>query len=150
MTEKMKSKKLSERLETFCKEKGTRYTPSRYIILDIIASSKGPIGAYAIIEEMGKVTDKPKPTTVYRAIEFLQKHGFIHKIESMNAFVACEADHSHEGSQFIVCNDCGAVEEVHICHLPPDLQKKVDASGFKMDRWNTEVHGICQQCQTQD
>lgn len=139
-------KKLVRDLEVFCKEKGLRYTPPRHITLEVIAASKRPVGAYDVIEEMGKITDKPKPTTVYRAIEFLQQHGFIHKIESLNAFVTCHAGHSHEGSQFIVCDDCGTVEEVHLCHLPDDLKKKVDATGFKMLHWNTEIHGLCKKC----
>lgn len=144
---KTEIKKLIADLETFCKENAVRYTPPRFQTLEVIAASKQPIGAYDVIEEMGKFTDKPKPTTVYRAIDFLQAHGFIHKIESLNAFVVCHAGHSHEGSQFIVCNDCGKVEEVHLCHLPKDLQKKVESTGFKMSRWNTEIHGTCQRCQ---
>ena len=145
---KKDSKKVVESLKDYCIEKKMRYTPSRYIVLEIIAASERPIGAYSIIDEMGKVTDKPKPTTVYRAIDFLQENGFIHKIESLNAFVACEAGHVHFGSQFIVCTDCGAVEEVHLCNLPEDLRKKVEATGFKMDHWNTEIHGLCETCQT--
>lgn len=144
---KKEIQKLIMELEIYCGDKGLRYTPPRRLALEVIAASSRPIGAYDVIEEMGKITDKPKPTTVYRAIEFLQAHGFIHKIESLSAFVACHAGHSHEGSQFIVCNDCGTVEEVHLCHLPQALQKKVDATGFKMVHWNTEIHGICQRCQ---
>ena len=135
------------KFEDYCDKNNLRCTPSRKITLEIIAASNRPIGAYDIIDEMGKVTDRPKPTTVYRAIEFLQQHCFVHKIESLNAFVACEAGHTHDGAQFIVCNGCGSVEEVHTCHLPESLQQKIDASGFRMDRWNTEIHGVCEQCQ---
>lgn len=140
-------KKLINALENYCKEHRMRYTPSRIMALQIIASNNKPIGAYDVIEEMGKITEKPKPMTVYRAIDFLQEHGFIHKIESLSAFVACHAGHSHDGSQFIVCNDCGTVEEVHLCHLPKDLEKKVNGKGFKMAFWSTEIHGQCNRCQ---
>ena len=77
-------KKLTEALESFCKDHGARFTPPRRITLEIIANNKRPIGAYDVIEEMGRITDKPKPTTVYRALEFLQAHGFIHKIDGQN------------------------------------------------------------------
>lgn len=147
MARKQDIRKLLDELKAYCNEKGQRYTPPRYTTLEVIAASNVPIGAYDIIEQMGKITEKPKPATVYRSIEFLQEHGFIHKIESLNAFVVCHAGHSHEGSQFIVCNDCGTVEEIHLCHLPKDLKAQVDSSGFKMDRWNTEIHGVCQRCQ---
>lgn len=139
-------KKLILGLEKFCKEHGMRYTPPRRMALEVIAASKQPIGAYDVIEEMGKVTNKPKPTTVYRALEFLQEHGFIHKIESLNAFITCHAGHNHKGSQFIVCDDCGNVEEIHLCHVPEALQKKIDGTGFHMQFWNAEIHGLCQKC----
>ena len=133
-------------LEVYCKKKGARYTPPRRMVLEIIASSAKPMGAYDVLEEMGKIMDKPNPTTVYRAIEFLQVHGFIHKIESLSAFISCHAGHSHGGSQFIVCNDCGTVEEIHLCHLPQSLAEKVKEAGFHMNHWNTEIHGTCKSC----
>ncbi len=146
MTKSKDLKKLIRTLEKYCKESRIRCTPSRIIVLEIIASSNQPIGAYDIIEEIGKVTEKPKPTTVYRAIDFLQDHGFIHKIESLSAFVVCHAGHSHDGSQFIICTDCGAVEEVHLCDLPKFLKQKFKSTGFQINHWNAEIHGTCEQC----
>ena len=134
-------------VEAHCKEKGLRLTEPRLLALEIIAGSTKPLGAYDVLEKMGKTLDSPKPMTAYRAIDFLQQHGFIHRIESLNAFVTCHAGHRHEGSQFMVCDDCGHVEEVHLCHLPGPLQKKVDENGFKLARWSTELHGTCQSCQ---
>lgn len=145
---KKKIKELVDDVETYCKERGIRFTPPRKIALEVIAAaSPQPIGAYDVIEEIGKITDKPKPTTVYRAIGFLYQHGFIHKIESLNSFIVCHEEHRHEGSQFIICNECGIVGEVNLCHLPQALQKKINDTNFKMEYWNTEIHGICQQCQ---
>ena len=52
------------------------------------------------------------PPTVYRALDFLLAHKLIHKIESVSAFVACDdVEHPHE-SQFMICDDCGATEEI--------------------------------------
>jgi Fur family transcriptional regulator, zinc uptake regulator len=137
---------LIHELETYCKENGARYTPPRRMVLEVIASSSKPMGAYDVLKEMEKIMSKPKPTTVYRAIEFLQAHGFIHKIESLSAFISCHAGHAHGGSQFIVCNDCGTVKEIHLCHLPQSLAEKVQEAGFHMDHWNTEIHGRCKSC----
>ena len=134
-------------MEEFCHKNGLRFTPPRHTTLEVIAKSQTPIGAYDVIEEMGKITDKPKPTTVYRAIDFLQQHGFVHKIESLNAFVSCHAGHTHEGSQFMVCDDCGKVSEVHLCHLPKALEDQIEGTGFRLNHWNTEIHGTCQNCQ---
>jgi Fur family zinc uptake transcriptional regulator len=131
----------------FCEANKHRLTDPRLEVLKIISASKKPMGAYEILENLAKTMNNPKPPTAYRAIDFWQEHGFIHRIESLNAFVGCHAGHSHEGSQFMVCDDCGEVEEVHLCHLPNALEKKVQDNGFKMARWSTEIHGQCQLCQ---
>lgn len=147
MVNEREVKQMIKELENLCKEKGMRYTLPRRLTLEVIAASPRPIGAYDVIDEIGKIADRPKPTTVYRAIDFLQQCGFIHRIESLNAFMACHAGHSHEGSQFIVCNECSKVVEIHLYRLPKDLKKIVDDADFKIAHWNTEIHGTCQECQ---
>ena len=65
------------------------------------------------------------PTTVYRALDFLVEHGFIHRIESKNAFFACcEIGVPHEG-QFLICDSCGDTVEIP----GGDLAKQLSASG---------------------
>ncbi|MGB1077454.1 MAG: Fur family transcriptional regulator [Bdellovibrionales bacterium] len=141
------SKTLLKEATKYCETNKHRLTAPRLEVLKIISSSKKPIGAYDVLEKLGKKIDNPKPPTAYRAIEFWQDHGFIHRIESLNAFVTCHAGHNHEGSQFMVCDDCGQVEEVHLCHLPDALENKVKSNGFKMARWSAEIHGQCHLCQ---
>ena len=133
-------------VESFCREGGHRFTDQRQKVLEIVASSNRPLGAYDILSEMGQYFDSPKPTTVYRAIEFLSKFNFIHKIESLNAFTVCKAGHKHKGAQFLICDSCGDVEEAHLCHLPSALGEHAEDKGFITKSWNTELHGICAQC----
>ncbi len=140
------TKALLDEVTAYCEENDARFTEPRRLVLSIIAESKQPVGAYDIMEKLGAYLDKPKPPTVYRALEFLQSAGFVHKIESLNAFVSCHAGHHHDGSQFMVCDECGHVEEVHLCDLPPPFQKKMTQSGFTMRHWNIELHGACAAC----
>jgi Fur family zinc uptake transcriptional regulator len=140
------TKQLIAEVEAWCAENGVRFTDQRRLVLTIIAQSKTPIGAYDILAEFGRHFPNPKPPTIYRAIEFLQGNGFIHKIESLNAFVTCHAGHAHRGSQFIVCDGCGQVEEIHLCHLPGELQAKLKTSKFALAYWNAELHGRCLRC----
>lgn len=139
-------KKLVQKAQVHCAENGERFTDSRRFVLEIIAASKIPIGAYDILAALGEKIENPKPPTAYRAIEFLQKQDFIHRIESLNAYVICHADHKHSGSQFMICDDCGKVIETHLCHLPKALEDRTKAEGFHMVRWNTELHGTCRAC----
>jgi Fur family zinc uptake transcriptional regulator len=116
------------------------------LVLKIITSSKKPLGAYEILEKLGQKIKDPKPPTAYRAIEFWQNIGFIHRIESISAYVACEAGHQHKGSQFMICDDCGDVTETHLCHLPKPLKDSAIQNTFTPSRWNFEIHGECAKC----
>lgn len=130
----------------FCAHEGARFTDSRREVAAIIARSEKPIGAYDILDQLGQIMDNPKPPTVYRAIDFLLENHFIHKIESLNAFIACGSDHRHSGSQFMICNTCGKVIETHLCSLPSALKTSADKHGFKPQTWSVEVHGLCAEC----
>ena len=130
----------------FCKDNGHRVTNPRIEVLKIISKSKKPIKAYDILDKLSKKIINPKPPTVYRAIEFWEKFNIVHKIESLNAFTACEADHLHEGSQFLICDDCGVAIESHLCDLPNILKQISKQNTFKTLRWKLEISGLCNQC----
>lgn len=138
--------KLVKGVEAYCAENGIRFTEPRRHVLEIIASAKKPIGAYDVLEALGGYLADPKPPTAYRAIEFLSEHGFVHRIESLNAYVICGTDHRHHGSQFLVCDGCGAVIEAHLCQIPRDLAAQAEKQGFSLNRWNAELHGTCKDC----
>lgn len=138
--------KLVDTVEAYCQGQGIRFTDPRRHVLAIIAGAKKPLGAYDILEQLGRYIDDPKPPTAYRAIEFLAEHGFVHRIESLNAYVVCGVDHRHHGSQFLVCDACGKVTEAHLCDLPADLAGEAKKAGFNLHRWNAELHGTCRDC----
>lgn len=139
--------KTVKHIEEYCQEHGIRFTEPRRHVVEIIAAAQKPIGAYDILAALGRYIENPKPPTAYRAIEFLIEHGFIHKIESLNAFMLCNTDHRHKGSQFMICDHCGKVIETHLCQLPDDLSKRAKAAGFNLSRWDAELHGTCSDCQ---
>ncbi len=132
--------------ETYCKAAGLRPTDPRKHVLEIVARHKKPVTAYEVLEALGQKLDNPKPPTAYRALDFLTQHGFVHRIESLNAYVACRENHKHGGSQFMICESCGRVEEAHLCDLPPALEIQVEEKGFHLAFWNIEIHGRCAAC----
>ena len=141
-----KAQKALKDLAQFCKAHDHRLTEPREHVLGIIVSSKKPLTAYEVLDALGAKLDKPKPPTAYRALEFLSEHGFIHRIESLNAYVPCGENHKHEGSQFMICDSCGSVEEAHLCSVPVGLQKQADSEKFAVTHWNVELHGLCKNC----
>lgn len=132
--------------DDYCKGSALRASEPRRHVLQIIAQSEKPATAYEILDALGKIVKSPKPPTVYRALESLSEHGFIHRIESLNAYLACHENHRHNGSQFLICDSCGRVEEIHLCSVPESLQKQAAAKNFSVAFWNVELHGRCQSC----
>lgn len=88
--------------------------PAEVLVLGALRRSKLPLSAYTILERVNKYGIKSSPI-VYRALEALMKSGKVHKINELNAFVACActADHTHDVSVLTVCQDCKRVDELH-------------------------------------
>ena len=140
------TKNVMKDIATYCDKHSLRFTEPRRLVAEIVFNSSKPIGAYEILDQLGKKIENPKPPTVYRALEFLSSHRFIHRIESLDAYVSCYTDHKHDGSQFMVCRTCKTVTEIHLCTIPQDLQKKADIAKFDISHWDMEIHGNCQRC----
>ena len=140
-------KNIINQAEKFCADNQERLTKPRLEVLKIFAKSSQPLGAYDVLEKLGEIISSPKPPTVYRAIEFWQKKGFIHRIESLNAYVACQEGHRHKGAQFMICDDCGVVIETHVHDLPKMLKTNTASKTFTPSSWNVEIHGLCNQCE---
>lgn len=140
------SKSLLKAYDEYCKDAGLRASEPRRYVLEIIGNAKKPATAYEILDALGQKIKSPKPPTVYRALESLSEHGFIHRIESLNAYIACDETHRHQGSQFMICDQCGRVEEIHLCSVPESLQKQAASKDFGIAYWNVELHGTCAQC----
>ena len=140
------NKSIEKKALKFCIENKLRLTEPRLEVLKIITFSKKPIKAYEVLEKLGKFINNPKPPTAYRAIDFWQKYNFIHRIESLNAYLSCDADHLHKGSQFLICDDCGGVIESHLCELPHSLKISSEKNAFSPSRWSLEINGLCSQC----
>lgn len=136
-----------DKATTFCILQKKRLTEPRMEVLKIVAKSRTPLGAYEILEKLGKVIKSPKPPTVYRAIDFWLQNGFVHRIESLNAYVVCQTDCGHRGSQFMICDDCGLVIEIPVSELPKVLRDGTAQNTFAPSSWNVEVHGLCSLCQ---
>jgi Fur family zinc uptake transcriptional regulator len=140
------SKNILKIYDQYCVDNGVRVSDPRRFVLEIISAAKKPLTAYDILERLAAKLKNPKPPTAYRALEALTAYGFVHRIESLNAYIACHENHRHNGSQFMICDFCGRVEEIHLCHIPESLQKQASAKSFTTRHWNVELHGTCGQC----
>jgi len=135
---------VSQRLEFARKvseQKGERFTPLRAHIFELVCQQNGAIKAYDLLDQLKPEHGSPKPPTIYRALDFLSRLGLVHRVEALNAFIAC--DHNHEGhlAEFFICETCSSIEERH-AHDHTDCRPQ----GFKITRSVVEHYGQCGKC----
>ena len=137
---------LLARAERTCERRGSRLTGQRREVLNCVAESHSAVGAYDIIERMAGHGPRPAPITVYRALDFLEAHGLVHKIESRNAFVACTHPHEGKPAAMLVCETCGLVAELDAPEMFEALQSAAKGQGFQVHRSVVELTGLCAAC----
>ena len=119
----------------------------------LIADAGKPVKAYELLELVregkseGRGVGADAPPTVYRALDFLMANGFVHKLESVNAFVACHHPNSDQHSvPFLICDRCHSAVELEDERVVAQLDEKARALGFVPQAQTLEVHGICARC----
>ena len=116
-------------------------------VLEVLAASHKPLGAYEIMEQAGR--PRPAPITVYRALDFLMGQGLVHRIASRNAFLACVNNHSSEALvAFLICENCGAVGEAAGAAIGQALGTAARQAGFTPKMSVVEISGLCGHCRS--
>lgn len=132
-----------------CTEKGLRLTPIRERVLRLIAEAGKPVKAYDLLDMVRSAegAGADAPPTVYRALDFLLANGFIHKLQSVNAFVACHHPGSpHHSVPFLICNNCHNAAELEDQQVVVSLNERARALGFVPQAQTLEVRGLCVRC----
>ena len=136
-------------VERVCRERGLRLTPIRANVLRLIAEAGKPVKAYELLElvRAGKGVGADAPPTVYRALHFLMANGFVHKLSSVNSFVACHHPSSNQHSvPFLICDRCHSAVELEDREVVSQLEARARALGFRPQAQTLEVHGLCGCC----
>ena len=133
--------------KNICHETGEHLTPLRQKILQMVWGSHQAVTAYEILSELTKTQKNAAPPTVYRALDFLEKQGLIHKLESLKAFVGCiEPTGNHQGC-FLICKKCRSVQEKLNFDRDDFFRKITRSDNFKVESWVVEIEGLCASCQ---
>ena len=115
-------------------------------VLAVLRSRRLPMSAYEVLRCLREEHPRLAPPTIYRALAALTERGKAHRLESLNAFIACQRDGHHDASILSICTDCGAVEENLSTDLLTTLSSIAGKSGFAPTRHVIEVHGQCGIC----
>lgn len=147
MRKKSEVHEILKRADEYCRKQGVRLTEGRLAILEQVVASRHPVKAYDLIAAAsgGK---KPMPPLVYRALDFWTAHGFIHRIESLNAYTACTHPGCGHECQIFICSQCGRVSEICEEEVSQQVRRTASALGFEVDHLRIEASGRCPDCRS--
>ena len=131
-----------------CLRKSLRLTRTRKRVLEILLEAHRAMAAYDILKQLSVEGIGSQPPVVYRALDFLVKYDFVHKIQSYNSYIACSHLAISHIPFFLICRQCKAIaEEIidaqNIDKIAP--QKK----GFLPEESVIEICGLCPDCADQ-
>jgi Fur family zinc uptake transcriptional regulator len=121
-----------------------RMTHNQSLVLEVLRSERRAMSAYQILDAL-RDHGLRAPVQVYRALESLLEREEVHRIESLNAFVACNhRDHGDLGG-FAICDDCRTIWEFT---LPEgaEITALAGSKGFETHQVTVELHGRCAGC----
>ncbi|MEJ6401294.1 transcriptional repressor [Yoonia sp. 2307UL14-13] len=130
--------------EKACTERKLQLTPTRRRVLEILLESHAAMGAYDLLARLDAEGLGSKPPVAYRALGFLVEQGFAHRIERLNAFVACAHPGATHDPAFMICRSCGKVAEAD---ADATMNETAAQSGFRIEQTVIEAEGLCPRCQ---
>jgi Fur family zinc uptake transcriptional regulator len=132
--------------EAHCAAEGLRFTPVRRAALEILLREHRAMGAYELLDRLHAAGFGAQPPVAYRALDFLLANGFVHKIERLNAFIACAHPGASHAPAFLICRQCEAVAEAQSAPARGSLGAAARATGFTIERTVVEALGLCPAC----
>ncbi|MBA2814092.1 zinc uptake transcriptional repressor Zur [Candidatus Pantoea persica] len=143
----MTPEQIMTQAEKLCLQRGVRLTTQRAEVLRLMAMQHGSISAYDLLGRLRASEPQAKPPTVYRALDFLLKQGFIHRVELNNSYVVC---HHFEApahtSVMLVCDRCAAVTEKQAQGVEKIIGSLAGEVQFTLRHSVIEAHGLCVAC----
>lgn len=136
--------------EQLCNDRGTLLTPLRREVLKLLLERGGSAKAYDLHDDMRNAHGRVAPMTVYRALDFLMQMQLVHRVDSLNVFIACShgeadsPDHNHD-ALMLVCTRCDKVVEQAAHEVASRLSAEL-AERFGFAAQGVEVKGLCREC----
>lgn len=123
-------------------------TRNQSLVLNALQSDRQPASAYALLDKL-RDDGFRAPLQVYRALEKLIERGQVHRLESLNAFVACQHEgcSSHATAAFLICEHCKSVTEFDPVRVRRAIAQGAKELGFSVRRSVIEVEGNCSACE---
>lgn len=122
-------------------------TRNQALVMTALADANAPLSAYGLLDRL-RGDGLRAPLQVYRALDRLVALGLVHRVESLNAFVACRHPEGgeHEAIAFAICDRCGQVEELADHALVHRLENLAERARFQLRSSAVELRGLCARC----
>ncbi|MGB0959514.1 MAG: transcriptional repressor [Halocynthiibacter sp.] len=133
--------------ETYCAREKLQFTKLRRRVLELLLTGHKAKGAYDLLAVLTAEGLGSQPPVVYRALDFLVTHGFAHKIENRNAYIACAHPKADHVPAFLICRSCDHVVEAATNISQNMIVEAADASQFVIEKLMVEAEGLCPSCQ---
>ncbi|WP_375173645.1 Fur family transcriptional regulator [Pseudooceanicola sp.] len=132
--------------EDYCETHKLRFTPVRRRVLEILLEEHRALGAYEILERLKQEGHAAQPPVAYRCLDFLVRYGFAHRIERLNAFIACADPNEDHFPAFLICRVCDSVAETTPAPSRGLLGSAARDVGFQIEQTTVEAIGVCPDC----
>ncbi|ANT62797.1 Fur family transcriptional regulator [Salipiger sp. CCB-MM3] len=132
--------------ESYCADKRLQFTAARRRVLEILLDEHKALGAYEILDRLKREGRGSQPPVAYRALDFLVTHGFAHRVERLNAYVACAHPCETHFPAFMICRVCDSVAEATSAPSKGLLGAAARDAGFRIEQTVVEAIGVCPAC----
>jgi len=125
---------------------GYKVTKPRRQVLEALEGAKQPVSPYDIqrlLRQQGKYLNH---VTIYRILDLFCHLNLAHRVLSSGGFVKCGLGNEASCHRFMVCRECGAIEEFAdegLCQEEKEFAQKL---GFHSEYHLSESSGLCANC----
>ncbi len=125
---------------------GLKRSRRRDLVIDLFLGTSGHVSIEELTARVRSRDPRIGQTTVYRAMKLLADCGLASARRFGDGQTRYERETPDAHHDHLVCDRCGAVEEVH----EPEIEQAQEAiarhHGFKLTGHTFELHGRCQRC----
>jgi Fur family peroxide stress response transcriptional regulator len=127
-----------------CSEHKLAATHQRQRIYEALVSRPGHYSPEEIYEQVKQDLPSISLATVYKNLKTFVAAGILHEVSPHHG--SWRLDAKSEPHHHLVCTRCHSITDVDAGLIAPVTLRGKLPAGFRVERFNVEVHGICKTC----
>jgi len=126
--------------------KGYKITRPRKRVLEVLEQAEVSLLPSEIRQVTRRQGGDIDPVTIYRVLDLFCALNLVHKVLSSGGFVKCVLGEEEGCHRYLVCRQCGTLQEFADKALCLSENKVAEKLGFHAERHLTEFSGLCFDC----